>query len=42
MNSATASVQDFNDATAEMPTSTRSIHRAGESDFYRQGVEGTP
>jgi len=42
MNSATASVQSFNEAAAEMPTNARSIHRAGESDFYRQGVEGTP
>lgn len=42
MNSATASVQGFNEAAAEMPSGGRSIHRAGESDFYRQGVEGTP
>jgi hypothetical protein len=42
MNSATASVQSFNKAATEMPSSTRSVHRAGESDFYRQGVEGTP
>jgi hypothetical protein len=31
MNSATASVQNFNSATAETPTHTRSIQRAGES-----------
>ncbi len=31
MNNATASVQNFNSATAQTPTSTRSIQRAGES-----------
>jgi len=31
MNSATASVQNFNSATAETPSHTRSIQRAGES-----------
>lgn len=31
MNTATASVQSFNSATAETPTHTRSIQRAGES-----------
>ena len=31
MNTATDSVQNFNSATAEMPTHTRSIQRAGES-----------
>ncbi len=31
MNNATASVQNFNSATAETPTHTRSIQRAGES-----------
>jgi hypothetical protein len=39
MNSATASVQSFNDATAEMPSRTRSIQRAGEDELYRRGVE---
>jgi hypothetical protein len=51
MNSATASVQNFNNAAAETPTHTRSIQRAGESaltsrsggssdaSFYRRGVE---
>lgn len=51
MNSATASVQNFNTATTETPTHTRSIQRAGESgltsrsggssdaSFYRRGVE---
>jgi hypothetical protein len=31
MNNATASVQNFNSTTAETPTHTRSIQRAGES-----------
>jgi hypothetical protein len=31
MNTATASVQNFNSTAAEMPTHTRSIQRAGES-----------
>ena len=31
MNSATASVQNFNTATAETPTHTRSVQRSGES-----------
>ena len=39
MNSATASVQSFNEATAEMPSHVRSIQRAGEAELYRQGVE---
>jgi uncharacterized membrane protein len=39
MNSATASVQSFNEAAAEMPTRTRSIQRAGEDELYRRGVE---
>jgi len=42
MNAATASVQSFNEATSETPSHTRSIQRAGESDLYRQGVEGAP
>lgn len=38
MNNATASVQSFNSATAETPTRTRSIQRAGESAVtYRSG-----
>ena len=39
MNSATASVQSFNEATAEMPSRNRSITRAGEEELYRRGVE---
>jgi hypothetical protein len=39
MNSATASVQSFNETTAEMPSHTRSIQRAGEAELYRRGVE---
>jgi len=39
MNSATASIQSFNEVTAEMPTHSRSIIRAGEDEMYRRGVE---
>ncbi len=39
MNSATASVQNFNSASAETPIRTRSIQRAGEQELYRRGVE---
>lgn len=39
MNSATASVESFNDVTAELPSSRRSITRAGEEEMYRRGVE---
>jgi hypothetical protein len=39
MNAATASVQSFNDATAEMPTYARNIRRAGEEEYFRRGVE---
>ena len=39
MNSATASVQEFNAAAAEIPTHTRIIRRAGEEENYRAGVE---
>ena len=39
MNSATASVQSFNEATAETPSRSRSITRAGEEELYRRGVE---
>jgi len=39
MNAATASVQSFNEAAAEMPSYTRSIRRAGEEGMYRRGVE---
>jgi hypothetical protein len=39
MNSATASVQGFNEATAETPTRASGIRRAGEEELYRRGVE---
>jgi hypothetical protein len=39
MNAATSSVQDFNAATAEVPSHSRSIQRASEADLYRRGVE---
>jgi ABC-type multidrug transport system fused ATPase/permease subunit len=39
MNAATASVQSFNEAVAEIPERSRSIRRAGEEEFYRRGVE---
>src|SRR3990170_2851103 len=39
MNSATASVQNFNESAAEMPARTRSVQRAGEAELYRRGVE---
>jgi hypothetical protein len=42
MNAATSSVQSFNEASAETPSRARSIQRAGESDLYRRGVEGSP
>jgi hypothetical protein len=42
MNTATASVQSFNSATAETPTHTRSIQRAGESAVTsRSGSSGS-
>lgn len=39
MNSATASVKEYNAAVAETPTRSRSIIRAGEEEMYRRGVE---
>jgi hypothetical protein len=39
MNSATSSVQSFNETTAEMHAQTRSVRRAGEAELYRRGVE---
>jgi hypothetical protein len=39
MNQATASVQDFNDSTADLQTRSRSITRSGEAELYRRGVE---
>jgi hypothetical protein len=40
MNTATASVQNFNSATAETPTHTRSIQRAGESAVTSRSGSG--
>jgi hypothetical protein len=39
MNSATASVQSFNETTVDMQTRTRNVSRAGEAELYRRGVE---
>jgi hypothetical protein len=39
MNSATASVQSFNEAATASPSHVRSIQRAGEAELYRHGVE---
>jgi outer membrane lipoprotein-sorting protein len=39
MNTATASVQDFNSTAAQTPTRSRSIIRGGEEELYRRGVE---
>jgi hypothetical protein len=39
MNAATASVQGFNEAVAEIPSRGRSIRRAGEEELYRRGIE---
>ena len=39
MNSATASVQSFNESAAETPASSRSIRRTGDDALYRRGVE---
>jgi putative copper export protein len=39
MNSATASVQNFNESAAETPTISRSIRRTGDDELYRRGVE---
>jgi hypothetical protein len=39
MNSATASVQNFNEAATASPSQVRSIQRAGEDELYRRGVE---
>jgi hypothetical protein len=39
MNTATASVQNFNSSTAQTAASTRKITRAGEDELYRRGVE---
>jgi hypothetical protein len=39
MNTATASMQSFNSTTAQTPSASRSITRAGEAELYRRGVE---
>jgi hypothetical protein len=39
MNSATASVKEYNAAASETPTYSRSIQRAGEEDLRRRGIE---
>ncbi len=39
MNTATASMQNFNSTTAQTATATRKIIRAGEDELYRRGVE---
>mgnify|MGYP000844983074 FL=1 len=41
MNNATASVENFNSATAETPTHTRSIQRAGESAVTSRSQSGS-
>lgn len=39
MKAATASVKEYNDAMAGIPSYTRSIRRAGEEDLRRRGIE---
>jgi len=39
MNSATASVKEYNAAASETPTYSRDIQRAGEEDLRRRGIE---
>jgi hypothetical protein len=39
MNTATASVQNFNSTASVTSSTTRSVTRAGEADLYRRGVE---
>ncbi len=39
MNTASASVQNFNQSAAETPARSRSIRRAGDDELYRRGVE---
>ncbi len=39
MNSATASVRDYNAAASETPTYSRGIRRAGEEELRRRGIE---
>ncbi len=42
MNTATASVQNFNNATIETTTNARNIQRSGDLTIYRQGIEDSP
>lgn len=39
MNTATASVQNFNSASAETPARVKGITRAGDAELLRRGVE---
>jgi hypothetical protein len=39
MNAATSSVQNFNSAAGGLPSSGRSVQRAGEAELYRRGIE---
>ena len=42
MNTATASMQNFNNASATTATNARSIQRSGDLTIYRQGIEDEP
>jgi hypothetical protein len=42
MNTATASVQNFNNATAQTTVNARNIQRSGDLTIYRQGIEDSP
>ncbi|MDD5263862.1 MAG: hypothetical protein PHU43_03400 [Candidatus Bipolaricaulis sp.] len=42
MNTATSSVQNFNNATAQTTTNARNIQRSGDLTIYRQGIEDSP
>lgn len=39
MNTATVSVQNFNQSSLEAPTASRSIRRSGDDELYRRGIE---
>lgn len=39
MNSATASIENFNSSAIETPTRARSLTRSGEDELYRRGIE---
>jgi len=41
MNTATASMQNFNSTASQTSTATRGIVRSGDMAIYRQGVEDT-